>query len=86
VATRQDSATSKVEIKSKASGIVKSFTWITVTREAGPRCSRSSTRCKLEAAARRLACNLQAAEAALDSSKATLERNKVDAEGPDVPF
>jgi len=26
------------------------------------------------------------AEAALDSSKATLERNKVDAEGPDVPF
>src|SRR5256885_17027694 len=29
---------------------------------------------------------LQAAEAALDSSKATLERNKVDAEGPDVPF
>jgi HlyD family secretion protein len=29
---------------------------------------------------------LQAAEAALDSAKATLERNKVDAEGPDVPF
>jgi HlyD family secretion protein len=29
---------------------------------------------------------LQAAEAALESAKATLERNKVDAEGPDVPF
>jgi len=41
---------------------------------------------QLEAAERASRANLQAAEAALDSSKATLERNKVDAEGPDVPF
>src|SRR5260370_38846779 len=40
----------------------------------------------MEGGERAYRANLQAAEAALDSSKATLERNKVDAEGPDVPF
>jgi HlyD family secretion protein len=41
---------------------------------------------QLEAAQRAAKANLQAAEAAHNSSMAALERNKVDAEGPDVPF
>src|SRR6202035_121433 len=41
---------------------------------------------KLATAQRAAKANLQAAEAAHHSSMAALERNKVDAEGPDVPF
>jgi HlyD family secretion protein len=41
---------------------------------------------QLEAAQRAAKANLQAAEAAHSSTMAALERNKVDAEGPDVPF
>ena len=41
---------------------------------------------QLEASVRAAQANYQAAQAARDSSKAHLERNKVDAEGPDVPF
>jgi len=43
-------------------------------------------RVQLEAAERAAKANLQAAEAARNSAQASLERNKVDAEGPDVPF
>src|SRR5216683_3005806 len=41
---------------------------------------------KLASVERGASANLEAAEATLASAKATLERNKVDAEGPDVPF
>src|SRR5208282_2396422 len=41
---------------------------------------------QLQAVVHEAEANYQAAQAALESSKAQLERNKVDAEGPDVPF
>jgi HlyD family secretion protein len=41
---------------------------------------------QLQAAERAASANLQAATAARNSAIASLERNKVDAEGPDVPF
>src|SRR6267378_1147041 len=83
VATGKIQPLSKVEIKSKASGIVKKLyvdygEWV----KQGQLLAELD-KVQLEAASR---ANLQAAEAALYSSKATLERNKVDAEGPDVPF
>ncbi len=41
---------------------------------------------ELEARVRELRANLQAAQAAEESTLAALERNKVEAEGPDIPF
>jgi HlyD family secretion protein len=41
---------------------------------------------QLAAIVRGAQANLLAAQATLDSARAALERNKVDAEGPDVPF
>ncbi len=86
VATGKIQPLSKIEIKSKASGIVKKlYVDYGETRQQGQLLAELD-KVQLEAAERASHANLQAAEAALDSSKATLERNKVDAEGPDVPF
>jgi HlyD family secretion protein len=86
VATGKIQPLFKVELKSKASGIVKK-----IYVDYGDRIKQGQVlaeldKVQLEAAERASRANLQAAEAALDSSKATLERNKVDAEGPDVPY
>jgi HlyD family secretion protein len=86
VATGKIQPLFKVELKSKASGIVKK-----IYVDYGDRIKQGQVlaeldKIQLEAAERASRANLQAAEAALDSAKATLERNKVDAEGPDVPF
>jgi len=72
---------SKVEIKSKASGIVKKLYVDYGERVKQGQLLAELDKVQLEAAQRASRANLQAAEAALDSSKATLERNKVDAEG-----
>src|SRR5256885_3408289 len=86
VATGKIQPLSKVEIKSKASGIVKKLYVDYGDRVKQGQLLAKLDKIQLEAAERAYHANLQAAEAALDSSKATLERNKVDAEGPDVPF
>ncbi len=86
VATGKIQPLSKVEIKSKASGIVKKLYVDYGVRVKQGQLLAELDKVQLEAAERAYRANLQAAEAALDSSKATLERNKVDAEGPDVPF
>ena len=86
VATGKIQPLSKVEIKSKASGIVKKLYVDYGDRVKQGQLLAELDKVQLEAAERAYHANLQAAEAALDSSKATLERNKVDAEGPDVPF
>jgi len=86
VATGKIQPLSKVEIKSKASGIVKKLYVDYGERVKQGQLLAELDKVQLEAAQRASHANLQAAEAALDSSKATLERNKVDAEGPDVPF
>ena len=86
VATGKIQPLSKVEVKSKASGIVKKLYLDYGDRVKQGQLLGELDKVQLEAAERASRANLQAAEAALDSSKASLERNKVDAEGPDVPF
>jgi HlyD family secretion protein len=86
VATGKVQPLSKVEVKSKASGIVeKLYADYGDTVKAGQVLAQLD-KVQLEADVRAWRANLDAAEAALQSAGATLERNKVDAEGPDVPF
>src|SRR5947208_13837082 len=85
VATGKIQPLSKVEVKSKASGIVKKLYVDYGDRVKQGQLLAELDKVQLEAAERASRANLQAAEAALDSSKATVERNKVDDEGPDVP-
>jgi len=76
----------KVEVKSKASGIVKKLYVDYGERVKAGQLLADLDKVQLEASVREARANLQAAEAARESAGATLERNKVDAEGPDVPF
>src|SRR5580693_7003190 len=86
VATGKIQPLSKAEIKSKASGIVKKIYVDYGDRVKVGQVLVELDRVQLEAAERAAKANLQAAEAARNSAMASLERNKVDAEGPDVPF
>lgn len=86
VATGKIQPLSKVEVKSKASGIVKKLYVDYGDRVKQGQVLADLDKVQLEAAVRASTANLQAAEAAGQSARATLERNKVDAEGPDVPF
>ena len=86
VATGKIQPLSKAEIKSKASGIVKKIYVDYGDRVKIGQILAELDKVQLEAAQRAAKANLQAAEAARNSSMAALERNKVDAEGPDVPF
>jgi HlyD family secretion protein len=86
VATGKIQPLSKVEVKSKASGIVKKLYVDYGDRVKQGQLLAELDKVQLEAAVRASTANLQAAEAAGQSARATLERNKVDAEGPDVPF
>ncbi len=86
VATGKIEPLSKVEVKSKASGIVKKLYVDYGDRVKPGQVLADLDKVQLEAVVRAASANLQAAQAALQSAKATLERNKVDAEGPDVPF
>jgi HlyD family secretion protein len=86
VATGKIEPLSKAEIKSKASGIVKKIYVDYGDRVKQGQILAELDKIQLEAVKRESEANMQAAEAARDSAKATLARNKVDAEGPDVPF
>src|SRR6266852_4987613 len=86
VATGKIQPLSKAEIKSKASGIVKQIFVDYGDRVRVGQVLAELDKVQLAAIVRGASANLEAAEAALTSAKATLERNKVDAEGPDVPF
>ncbi len=86
VATGKIQPLVKVEIKSKASGIVKKL-----YVDYGERVKAGQLLCELDkeqlqAQVREARATLQATQAAQESAKAALERNQVDAEGPDVPF
>ncbi|HEY4682511.1 MAG TPA: efflux RND transporter periplasmic adaptor subunit [Candidatus Acidoferrales bacterium] len=86
VATGKIEPLSKVQIKSKASGIVK-----TLYVNVGDSVRSGQVLAELDkeilvAQVREAKANLEAAEANLAAAQATYERNKVDAEGPDVPF
>ncbi len=86
VATGKIQPLSKVEVKSKASGIVKKLYVDYGDRVKQGDILAELDKVQLEASVRASEANYQAAQAARDSATAALERNKVDAEGPDVPF
>ncbi len=86
VATGKVTPITKVEVKSKASGIVKKL-----LVDAGDRVKKGQLlaqldKVEIEAGVEQSRAALQAAEANLSSSEADYERAKVDAEGPDVPL
>ena len=86
VATGKIEPLTKVEVKSKASGIVEK-----IYHDAGDRVTSGQLLADLDkeqlqanvAAAR---ANLEAAQAAEQAAEATYQKNLVDAQGPDVPY
>lgn len=86
VATGKVEPITKVEVKSKASGIVKKL-----FVEYGDRVKKGQPlaqldKIEIEAGVEQSRASMDAAQANLASSKADYERAKVDAEGPDVPL
>lgn len=86
VATGKVEPFSKVELKSKASGIIK-----TLFVNVGDRVAEGQILCdldkeQLEARLREAKAQLQAALANLQAARAAYEKNRVEAEGPEVPF
>lgn len=86
VATGKVEPITKVEVKSKASGIVKKL-----LVDAGDRVKKGQLLAQLDkeeisAQVAQSHAGLQAAQASLKSAEADFERAKVDAEGPDVPI
>lgn len=86
VATGKIEPLVKVEVKSKASGIVEK-----ILEDYGDHVKAGQVlveldKEQLQASVAEARANLQAAQAAVESAQATFERNKVDAEGPDLPF
>ncbi len=86
VATGKIEPLAKVEIKSKASGIVKQ-----IFTDYGDRVKRGQIlieldKEELQARVREARAMLLAAQASQEAAQATHERNKVEAEGPDIPF
>ena len=86
VATGKIQPHTKVEVKSKASGIVQRLLvdygdWV----KQGQVLVELDKE-ELQAQVREATATQLAAQAAEESAKAALERNKVDAEGPDLPF
>ncbi len=86
VATGKIEPLSKMELKSKASGIIK-----TLLVNVGDTVRQGQVLVELdkddlEARVREAQALLQAAEANLKAGQANYERNRVEAEGPDVPF
>ncbi len=86
VATGKVTPITKVEVKSKASGIVKKL-----LVDAGDRVKKGQLlaqldKVEIEAQVEQSRAAVESAEASLTSSQADYERAKVDAEGPDVPL
>jgi HlyD family secretion protein len=86
VATGEIEPLTKVEVKSKASGIVEK-----IYVDAGDRVKTGQVLAELDkeqlrAIVAEAEANLEAAQAALEAADATYQKNLVDAQGPDVPF
>ncbi len=86
VATGKVQPLAKVEVKSKASGIVKQLFVDYGDRVKSGQVLAELDKEELAARVREAQATLQAAQAALEAAQATCERNQVEAEGPDVPF
>ena len=86
VATGKIEPITKVEIKSKANGIIKAL-HVDVDSVVKPNdVLVELDREQLEATLRGAEANLQAARASLEGAQANLKKNVVEAEGPDVEF
>jgi HlyD family secretion protein len=85
VATGKVTPITKVEVKSKASGIVKKLMVDYGDRVKKGQLLAQLDKIEIEAQVEQSKAGLEAAEANLKSSQADFERAKVDAEGPDVP-
>jgi HlyD family secretion protein len=86
VATGKIEPITKVEIKSKANGIIERLP-VDVGAIVHPGDILAELdKENLSASLRESAANLQAAEASLKAAQATLEKNVIEAEGPDVEF
>jgi HlyD family secretion protein len=86
VATGKIEPRSTVEVKSKASGIVKKLYVDYGDFVKQGQVLAELDKEELQARGRDSSASLQAAEAAEEAALAALERNKVEAEGPDLPF
>ncbi|HEY3973356.1 MAG TPA: efflux RND transporter periplasmic adaptor subunit [Candidatus Sulfotelmatobacter sp.] len=86
VATGKVTPITKVEVKSKASGIVKKLLVDYGDRVKKGQLLAQLDKVEIEAQVEQSKAALEAAQANLNSSKADFERAKVDAEGPDVPL
>ncbi len=86
VATGKVTPITKVEVKSKASGIVKKLLVDYGDRVKKGQLLAQLDKIEIEAQVEQSHAALEAAQANLKSSQADFERAKVDAEGPDVPL
>jgi HlyD family secretion protein len=86
VATGKIEPLTKVELKSKASGIVKELKADVGDRVKAGQVLVDLDKEQLEAAVREGQANLQASKAAVESAQAASQRDSKDAEGTDVPF
>ncbi len=86
VATGKIEPRATVEVKSKASGIVKKIFVNYGDNVQSGQVLAELDKEELQARQREAKANLQAAQATEESALASLERNKVEAEGPDLPF
>jgi HlyD family secretion protein len=86
VATGKVTPITKVEVKSKASGIVKKLLVDYGDNVKKGQLLAQLDKVEIEAQVAQSRASLDAAEANLSSSAADFERAKVDAEGPDVPL
>jgi HlyD family secretion protein len=86
VATGKVEPLAKVEIKSKASGLVKK-----IFVDYGDQVTEGQVMLELDkeqlrAQVKEAEANLEAAQATVQSAQAIYERNIIDAQGPDIPF
>jgi HlyD family secretion protein len=86
VATGKIEPLTKVELKSKASGIVKELRADVGDRVKAGQVLVELDKEQLQAAVREGQANLQASKAAVESAQAASQRDIKDAEGTDVPF
>jgi HlyD family secretion protein len=86
VATGKIEPITKVEIKSKASGIVKKLYVDYGDKVKKGQMLAELDRDEIEARVAQAHAQLEASSASLSGTRADLERAKVDAEGPDVPM
>jgi HlyD family secretion protein len=86
VATGKIQPVVEVQVKSKASGIVKQLFANYSDLVKKDQVLAELDKEELEASVREARAALEAAQAAMESAQANLERNEVDAEAPDLPF